>query len=225
MKTLVIGAHTGGIGDAVLAHPTTGRTPDVKAPTLIDLDVTSEESIANYLRQHGPFDRVVYSAGVSRLSWVRDEGLAGMSEVMAVNTFGAVLMAAWHLELFPDHQVRYVVVVSDAAHTPMRGSIAYTMSKAALEMAVKSMARELAPGWIVVGVSPGVVDDTGMTNRLAKEIPEFRGWSPEVARAYEDSGSVLGRRVTKQEVARTIAFALDGPEALNGSIITINGGK
>lgn len=227
-RRLVIGAHTAGIGDAVIERSKLlwGGETDTVAPTRAQLDLDESSSVWAYLAINGPFDEIVYSAGISKLQWITDiTNHTDVSDVMGINATGAVLIAAAHSNMFPDHAVRYAVVVSDASDTPMRGSIAYCMSKAALEMAVRVMARELAPLWTVVAVSPGVVDDTGMTNQLAKLIPEFRGWTPEAARAYEDKGSVLGRRVTKQEVADTILFALTGPVALNGSTITINGGK
>lgn len=229
MKTLIIGCHTGGIGDAYADHRRYGLqmyTGDAR-PNVAELNVRDGHSIRDYLVKNGPFDEIVYSAGISKLQWVRDlaEDVYDYDLTQEINTRGVALLAAHHVALFPEHPVRYAVVVSDAAHTAMRGSIAYCVSKAGQEMVVKVLARELAPLWTVVGVSPGVVEDTGMTNHLAKDIPEFRGWTPEAARAYEDSGSVLGRRVTKQEVAQSIFFALTGPQALNGSIITINGGK
>lgn len=234
MKTLVIGAHTNGIGDAFVDHwaqafPIVGADWDgMYRPTVQELNVRDEVSVRNYLAMNGPFDEIVYSAGMSQLQWVENiirEGHGAYDATQEINTRGVVLVASAHVRIFPEHPVRYAVVVSDAAHTPMRGSIAYCVSKAGAEMAVKVLARELAPLWTVVGVSPGVVDDTGMTNQLAVDIPEFRGWTNEQARAYEDKSSVLGRRVTKQEVAQSIFFALNGPQALNGSIITINGGK
>lgn len=228
-KTLIIGAHTGGIGDSVademLKHYMRNDFGRIHTPTLSDLNVQRAMSVEEYLAEHGPFDNIVYSAGTNKLEWIRDAKRHTMGNTMGVNALGMVDIAASHLALFPEHAVRFVAVVSDAAHTPMRGSIAYNMSKAAQEMGVRVMARELGALWTVVGVSPGVVEDTGMTRRNDVAIPEFRNWTPEQARLYEDASSVLGRRITKQEVAETILFALTGPRALNGSIITINGGK
>lgn len=230
-RSLIIGGHTNGIGDAVYkllveADDPWRHAPGVVClPTVAELNVSLPATINAYMKAHGPFDRIVYSAGLSKLQWIKDTDQETMDKVFDVNVFGAVLVAQGHLALFPDAPVRYAVVVSDASDTPMRGSIAYCASKAALEMVVRVMARELSPSWITVAVSPGVVDDTGMTNKLAIDVPEFRNWTPEEARQYEDKGSVLGRRITKEEVADAIVFALNGPEALNGSTVTLNGGK
>lgn len=231
LGSLIIGTGTGGIGDAVKDHIlSTDNYLEhvfgfVHTPLIDELDVRNEKSIEGWLRENGPLDHIVYSAGVSRLQWIPELDQRSLDKTFDVNVGGMIMLAALHKDMWPDHEVRFVAIVSDAAHTPMRGSIAYCASKAAQEMAVKCMARELAPLWTVVGVSPGVVEDTGMTNQLADDIPEFRGWTKEQARAYEDKSSVLGRRITKREVAQTVYFALTGPQALNGSILTINGGK
>lgn len=234
-RSLIIGTGTGGIGDAVkdamlramaLRDPGDGELFGfVDAPLIDEMDVRDENGIDGYVADNGPFDHIVYSAGVSKLEWIGELNQRSLDKTLDINLTGMILLASAHADRFPDHPVRFVAIVSDAAHTPMRGSMAYCVSKAGQEMAMKVMARELAPLWTVVGVSPGVVDDTGMTNQLAKDIPEFRDWTPEQARAYEDKSSVLGRRITKQEVAETVLFALTGPQALNGSILTINGGK
>lgn len=230
MKTLIIGTGTGGIGDEVedvLIYDRDLQEEEIEyhCPTIEQLDVRDQASIDTYMMNFGPFDEIVYSAGVSQLKWIQDLNWRDIDKVLDVNVAGAILVAAAHSKLFPEHpEVRYAVIVSDAAHTPMRGSISYCVSKAAAEMAVRCMARELAPSWTVVGISPGVVEGTAMTEALAKEIPEFRGWTEDQAREYEGTPPI-GRRVTKREVALTVLFALTGPQALNGSILTINGGK
>lgn len=230
MKTLVIGAHTQGIGDAFVHHWAQAfglegaNWDNMSRPTVEDMNLRDPNSIEFYISNRGPWDHIVFSAGMSQLKWLKDLSWRDLDRVWDVNTAGAILVAASHVNHFPEHPVRYAVVVSDAAHTPMRGSIAYTTSKAALEMAVRNIGRELAPLWITVGVSPGVVEGTPMTAQLADEVPQFRGWTAAQAMAYEGHPPI-GRRVTKQEVAETLWFALTGPEALNGSIITINGGK
>lgn len=222
-KVLIIGGHTEGIGDEFHERVKLNRDQIFK-PTRDQLDVRDDASIGKYIDLHGPFDEIVYSAGVSQLKWMEDITWRDLDRVYDVNVSGAILVAAQHRKWYPEYTVRYAVIVSDAAHTPMRGSIAYTTSKAALEMAVRNMGREMAPLWTVVGVSPGVVEGTQMTKELASAIPAFRGWTEDMAREYEGTPPI-GRRVTKREVADTLWFALTGPKALNGSIITINGGK
>lgn len=229
MKTLLIGAHTDGIGDSfqeIWVDDNFGKLGDLLfAPTMAELDVTDVDTIDLYLHHNGPFDRIVYSAGVNWLREVVNLTPVLLHKTFQVNSFGFPLVLGAHTRLFPGARGRAVQVVSDAAHTPMRNSLAYCASKAAAEMSVRVLARELFPQWVVVGVNPGVVDETGMSDSVDAKVREMRGWTPEEAEAYEKKTSVLGRRVRKEEVADLLWYALCGPEALNGSIITINGGK
>jgi NAD(P)-dependent dehydrogenase (short-subunit alcohol dehydrogenase family) len=227
MKTLLIGGHTNGIGDtfADLWESRTLTANDLYVPNRHELDVTSQNSIGSYLRLHGPFRGIVYSAGINKLAEVEMLSFYEMNKTFEVNVYGFPVLLGAHLRMFPEDGGRAVQVVSDAAHTPMRNSLTYCASKTAAEMSVRVMARELYPRWVVAGVNPGVVEDTEMTSSVDEAVRKVRGWTPEEAQAYEDIRSVLGRRVWKDEVAETIWFALHGPEAINGSIITINGGK
>lgn len=225
-KTLIIGCHTGGIGDHIA---TMYRGGDTYRPTVRELDVTSPVSANIYMRDNGPFDRIIYTAGYSRLDWIDNLTKERFDQHMAVNAYGILNVLRAHRTNTSLRSsvkpVRVAVVVSDAAHTPMRGSVAYTASKAAAEMVVRNAARELFPDYVVVGVSPGVVEGTRMTEYVDETVLDMRGWTPEQARAYENSSSVLGRRVRKSEVSNVLLMAVEGPEALNGSILTINGGK
>ena len=74
MKTLIIGAQTGGIGDEVMSHP--ALTGKKFAPRLEELDVRDQLSVQFYIAQNGPFDQIVYSAGVSQLQWIKDADAA-----------------------------------------------------------------------------------------------------------------------------------------------------
>lgn len=227
MKTLIIGMDPGNIGEAV--NIALYREVEVRqtlfTPHIGDLDVEDEASIRRYLLQHGPFDQIVYSAGINRLTWIKDLSERALTVHAGVNYQGLALLMGAHEILFPTASGRLVAIVSDASDTPMRGSLAYCASKAAEAMTVRVLARELAPRWVTVAVSPGVVEDTPMTTDIDQQVQDLRGWTAEEARAYEDKGSILGRRVTKAEIAETVLFALRGPAALNGSTITLNGGK
>ena len=107
----------------------------------------------------------------------------------------------------------------------MRGSVAYCASKAALNAAVRVMARELAPLHRINAVAPGMVEDTPMTDYIDRNLPEFRGWALEYVAEYERQNTPSGRRATKSEVAETIVWVLFGPEQMTGAILDINGGR
>lgn len=168
---------------------------------------------------------VVYSAGINRLDMFGAIDPTDMSDVFDVNVMGFIrvmdIMARSHID-----DIRVVVVSSDAAVRPMRGSVNYCASKAALDMAVKCAAREMGPrGWRINAVSPGMTAPTGMSDYIDERVPELRGWSRERAADYELRQSVIPRRATPYEVGSLIMQTLEAPDYLNGSIITINGGR
>lgn len=227
-KGLVIGGHSG-VGADFVQRATTDKRfwhVDWHAPKQSTLDVRRQEDILVFFQENGPFDYIVYTAGINRLSWVQDLAYADLEHAFKVNTFGFIQAVGSHEAVFPGYNdVRAVAVVSDSARNPMRGSIAYCSSKAALEMAIKCLARELAPRWSVNGVSPGIIEDTPMTKYIDSTVPDFRGWDPERAKQYEQSMIPMGRRATKQEVSHLLLDTLMAPKYMSGNITELTGGK
>lgn len=168
------------------------------------------------------FEGVVYCAGVNRLQPIRD--MVVDEDLYNVNVFG--FMRVMRCVASGLYGVKSVVAVgSDAAERPMRTSMAYCSSKAALHMAVRCAARELAPYIRVNAVAPGMTDGTKMTEYIDRVVPEMRGWTPESARMYEMSQIPMNRRAQTWEVAEVIYSVLHGPEYQTGSIVTVNGGR
>lgn len=119
-----------------------------------------------------------------------------------------------------------VVIGSDAAERPLRTSIAYCASKAGLHMAARVAAREKADdGWRVNVVAPGMTADTAMTLYIDTVVPGLRGWTDEEAMAYERQQGVVKRRASTLEIAEVVISTLEGPNYLNGTVITVNGGR
>lgn len=222
-KTLVVGWSDGNVADKITELLGTNR--QVYTPGQNEMDMLRPETIHNYVGEFGPFNEIIYCAAVNELTWIKDIHYDDLQRVFGVNVFGLVEIVARQVEEWPECPTRVVTIVSDSARTPMRGSLLYGSSKTALTGVLRNMARELAPKVIVVGVSPGIIDDTPMTNYIDETVPGFRGWDPAYAKQYERAMIPLKRRVTKQEVAETVLFALNGPSSLTGSIIEITGGK
>jgi NAD(P)-dependent dehydrogenase (short-subunit alcohol dehydrogenase family) len=227
MATLVIGAADGNIGDA-FALLDVNRSKIVSTPTETELDVSSPIDAYKFFGSTTTvYDRIVYSAGVNNPAMIGSLYASDVASTFAVNVSGFIHMLNALRMSDGDESVQrsIVAVVSDAATVPMRGSIAYCSSKAALAMAIRCAAREMAPWWRVNGVAPGIVADTPMTDRLDDEIPAMRGWTTDEALSYERSLIPMERRCTKAEVAQLVLSVLDGPEYLTGAIIPITGGK
>lgn len=206
-------------------------------PTPKELDISSSPEIHQYLRNvdlgdysHNPetfqgYDYILYSAGLNELRYAEEEENEHLAEIFKVNVFGFISLLGQHRAMFPGKEFSAVAIVSDAMRTPMRGSVAYCSSKAALAMAVKTLAREFAPSSRVNGVAPGVVEGTTMSAYIDETVPGFRGWTKEQAHDYEQSGQPFKRRVGVSEVAEVVANTLYGPHYMSGSIVEITGAK
>jgi NAD(P)-dependent dehydrogenase (short-subunit alcohol dehydrogenase family) len=227
-EVLIVGGRSG-IGAAVaerLAKEHAYEGMHIAIPDQAYLDMDAPQSIEKYVSENGPFTHIVYSAGINRLNWIRTRKIGlQMEDHFAVNCSGFVELISSHIRLYPTAYLSAVAVSSDASRIPMRGSIAYCASKAALNMAVKVMARELAPLHRINAVAPGMVEGTPMTAYIDENITPFRGWTNEQARQYENQNTPTGRRATLEEVAATIEWVLFGPDQMTGAIIEINGGK
>lgn len=171
-----------------------------------------------------PLD-VVYCAGVNYLDRIEHVDELDLWNTFNVNVLGFIRMLRVVLKHWDSGQLNVVAVASDAARTPMRNSIAYCSSKAALVQAVRVAARELAPRVRVNAVSPAIIDGTPMTTAIDAAVRLQRGWTEEEALAYERSLIPMGRRATKEEVCEVILQTLAGPEFLTGANIEITGGK
>jgi len=225
MRVLVVGGSSG-IGFACLNALASNPGTVVMAPRKEELDVASDESVRNYSVHYGQhfFEGLVYSAGINYLEWHKKLDLDQMARVYNVNVIGLLRL----LQSFMFNKV--VVVGSDAADMPMRTSVAYNASKAALNAAVKCIARESAYSGRAYPqinvVAPGKIEDTGMTDHVEKMVEDTRGWSPDRLREYELSRITMGRYGEPSEVAEVIRWLMfDAPAYLHGEVIKVNGGR
>lgn len=194
---------------------------DVRSPRAIE---SFWGTLEQYLPEHTAVD-VVYSAGVNALDWIGEIDEYDLDHLYQVNVMGFIRV----LNCLRGHGiegVRLVAVGSDAATRPLRTSMVYCSSKAALHAAVAVAARELGGvGWRVNCVAPGMTSDTGMTAYIDARVPQVRGWSPEETYGYELQQAVIKRRALPAEVAGAVQMLLDGPDYINGAILAVNGGR
>jgi NAD(P)-dependent dehydrogenase (short-subunit alcohol dehydrogenase family) len=125
------------------------------------------------------------------------------------------------------HRRRFVAISSNSARIPRTGSAPYCASKAALSMALRVAARELAPDpWapLVWGYEPGLLAGTPMTQATEAQFgnPEETVGAPNLHRMK----GVPARGLPKEELAeRIMADVMYGSPGLNGCMFPFDAGE
>lgn len=110
---------------------------------------------------------------------------------------------------------RLVFLSTGLSRRPREGMITLGTAKAAMDQFVRYIALELAPHGITANlVAPATVDETKVTGQLTTDQVQRLGAS-----------NPMGRLVTPDEVAKTIAFlASDDAGFTTGAYVPVNGG-
>lgn len=161
-------------------------------------------------------DILVNNAGIGMPKPIEDVTGADFDQVFAVNVKDLFFLTQRLLPLIPDGG-RIVNVSSGAVRLAFPEGIAYAMTKGAVEVFTRALAKQLGPRGITVNnVAPGIIDTDANAGWL-------RG-NPE-AEAYAASRHAVARVGTPEEVAEVIAFAASDQAAfVTGSTLDATGG-
>jgi NAD(P)-dependent dehydrogenase (short-subunit alcohol dehydrogenase family) len=193
----------------------TGRNGSAR-PFYADLtDETSARALLPaVVAQFGQVDAVVNSAGSFEHDSAQSFSYGAMETHLRANTGAAIVLAqALHAHVLSRGASAEGAVVNllDQKLWNMNPDFfSYTLSKAALEAANTMLALALAPQVRVVGVAPGLTLTSHMLSD--EKFAELHGQSP------------LGRSSTPEDVAATVAFALNN-RSLTGTTILVDGGQ
>jgi NAD(P)-dependent dehydrogenase (short-subunit alcohol dehydrogenase family) len=162
---------------------------------------------------------------------------SGFLEVLMKNSFDANVTAVMNLlrhfvasPLRPervDMIKKFVAISSNSARLPRRNSVAYCASKAALSMALRVAARELAGRDVMVwGYEPGLLDGTPMTHKVLKVFYEKGVDVTQRGVAMHRMPGVPPEGLDPRDLARLIVhdLATAGP-AHNGLMIPFDAGE
>ncbi|MDP2985642.1 SDR family oxidoreductase, partial [Hydrogenophaga sp.] len=188
----------------------TGR-PGSAASFFADLaDEASVRALLPAVVTHfGQIDAVVNSASTFEHDSAESFGFAAMENHLRANTGAAVLLAqALHAHLSARDARGAVVNLLDQKLWNMNPDFfSYTLSKAALEAANTMLALALAPRVRVVGVAPGLTLTSHMLSD--EQFSALHHQSP------------LGRSSTPEDVAATVAFALNN-QSITGTTLLVD---
>jgi NAD(P)-dependent dehydrogenase (short-subunit alcohol dehydrogenase family) len=207
------------------------RNWDARGTTVKELDLSRENSIVRYVeeikKEERPIGCLINNAGVNQICKFREQSLEQMEWMMRVNCLGPIMLIQ---RLLNAGKLNGSVcnVISDASWKPMRHSLAYNMSKAAMAMATRQMARELTkqyPHLTVFGVNPGKMSGTHMSEYIDEQVMELRGWTAEGAKEYYQASAVNGRESEPRQVAWHIVNLVEGSsnQFLSGAVVDLVG--
>ncbi|MFE5330932.1 SDR family oxidoreductase [Embleya sp. NPDC056575] len=162
-------------------------------------------------------DVLVHNAGIGSTGPIEAETEIGYDRVFAVDTRAPFFLTQRLLPLLRDGG-RIVTVTSGATRIAFPESIAYAMTKGALDTFTLALAKHLGPRGITVdNVAPGIVD-TDVNASWLRGNPE--------ARARAASRAVLGRVGRPDDIADAVAFlASDAARWVTGTTLDATGGS
>ena len=163
------------------------------------------------LRRMGRLDYLVGSAANFLEKSVARTDARVFDEAVDLNVRGNLLLARAAAAELRRRGGRIVLISDLAGRYPWPSYAAHSISKAAVEMCVKVLARDLAPRVSVNGVAPGTI--------LPPET------MPKSAVAQLVSRIPLRRVGSAEDVARTVRFFCEGPAFITGQILTVDGGR
>jgi len=229
VDTLVIGGTTDGIGRDFI-NSLRGDSESVRfwAPPPSQLDVTDLESIDKFferqVRDYGVPHYILYAAGIKDLAFIADTDIDSVKNVFDVNVFGFFNIVK-KMQDIAHGGGRICAISSEAAITPMRTSLSYCASKAALNMAIRCAARELGEDWVITGIMPTAVAGTRMTNHDITQIAHLRHLDEEFV-MQQMMATGLGRMLQMREVSELIKFLLyRAPNGMTGSVVELRAAK
>lgn len=159
----------------------------------------------------GPLDLLVNNASMFRKDAIGSLDPNSFEEQMRVNLTAPCILADAFVAQIPAGAEGHIVnLIDQRVLKPTPNFFSYTLSKAALHMATKTMAQALAPRIRVNGIGPGPT--------LANERQSSDDFSRQAAAV------LLGHGPSLDEFGRTIRFLVDS-SSITGQMICLDGGQ
>lgn len=126
-----------------------------------------KESINSFVKSKGKLDGVVHAAGISGLTPIKSYDEAEARKIVDISFWaGAKLVQICSKVKFSNSGASFVLFSSVRSQKTDKGLFAYAGAKSAMQIAVKTFAKELAKRKLRVNtISPGWVN-TNMTDKL-----------------------------------------------------------
>lgn len=201
---------------ATMRTPQRDLLPKSDRLRLLSLDVTQQQSIEHAIEDAGDIDVLVNNAGVGMLNALEGVSPQALREVFETNTLGTIAMTQAVLPQFRQRRSGLIVNITSAVTLkPLPLLSAYTASKAAVNAFTESLALELKPFNIRVGlILPGRAPETRFgenAQRIMGNIPaDYAELSEQIFNNMRDASA----RVTWPiDVAKAVWQVANDPSA------------
>ena len=198
------------VADAITAAG--GRALAVQAD--VGDPAQAQELIARALREYGRVDVLVNNAGIVDRSGLWQISQAGWSEMMAVHVTGPFFASRAAAEAMVKQGAGAIInIASMRGIDPGSGPLHYSVSKAAVLMLTKCLARDLAPHVRVNAIAPGYTETAFHADRTIAERQQITTRIP------------LRRFGRPEDIAGAAVFlASDGAAYMTGHTLVLSGG-
>jgi len=230
MRVLVVGSEYG-LGKIVAEHLHYFIGINSKGHQVIEsrFDVSDDVAVDKFFIQKKPsqYDAVIYCAGINRIAPFDEATSYDFWDSMTVNCYGFIrVLKAIREKNAWNPGMRACLITSNAANIPMRHSLAYNCSKAAANMAIKQMAREIDPSEMVIfGIAPNKLEGTPMSLEIQKKVCEIRQWTLEQAHQYQIEALPARKETDPVALAQFIIAMIDHEYSpyIHGNILPFGG--
>lgn len=174
-------------------------------------DPTTPYALVDAASRLGPVTLLVNNASLFEEDTLRSLNADGLNAHLAVNLTAPVLLAqAFALHLPRDRNGLIVNLLDQRVLRPNPQFFSYSVSKAALWGATRTMAQALGPRIRVNGIGPGP------TLPSVHQAPgEFEA---------EAAGTLLQRAIDPEEIAAALRYLIDAP-SVTGQMIAVDAGQ
>lgn len=173
-----------------------------------------QELVTYTLKCFGSIDLLVANASITHFAPFLETTEAEYDKTVSLNMKGTFFLTQSVAKEMKEKGGKIVVMSSNLSKRAYPNLTTYSMTKAALNMMVRSLSHELSPFKINVNaLAPGPI----ATERTIKEIPDY----------YEVWADIIptGRPGTVEDTAKSTLFLLsEEASQINGQVLFIDGG-
>ncbi|WKD50070.1 SDR family oxidoreductase [Microbulbifer spongiae] len=189
---------------ATMRKPDNSLFPTSDRLSILELDVTDQNSIDRAVREAGPIDVLINNAGIGYMSPFENTSDEIVHKLFDTNTFGTFNMVRAVVPQMRGRKAGTIINLSSSTTLkPLTFMSTYTASKAAVTAYTECLALELAPlGIRTVLIIPGLSPSTSFGKNAGDKISKSGEPADEYKALMEKVQSEFQREMLVQELTK-----------------------